>query len=77
VVVERRRAQFARERQQLRHRLRCGGLDLVQLGAQLRRRVGLDRLQAQEHAGQRLVDLVVQVAGDPRALGLLGVHDRG
>ena len=35
------------------------------------------RLEAQQHAGQRLVGLVVQVARDARALGLLRAQDGG
>ena len=41
---------------------------------QVRRRVGHRRLEPQQDPGQRLVDLVVEVLGDPRALLLLGAQ---
>ena len=76
VVVERGRAQLAREVQQLLHRLRGERLDLLELRAQPgRRRRAIVGLQAQQDRGQRLVDLVVQVLRDPRALLLLGAQD--
>ena len=75
VVVEGGRAQLAGEAQQLLHRLGRDRLGLAQLGAQVGRRVLGARLQAQEHAGQRLVGLVVEVARDPCALALLGLED--
>ena len=53
------------------HRLRRDALRLAQLGAQRRRRVLGGGLEAQQHAAQRLVGLVVQVARQARALGLL------
>ena len=75
VVVERGRAQRAGERQQLLHRLRGERLDLLELGAQPGRDVERGGLQAQQDRGQGLVDLVVQVLGDARALLLLGADD--
>jgi hypothetical protein len=37
-----------------------------------------DRIELQQHAGQKLTDLVVQVAGDPDTFGLLrGEHPPG
>ena len=75
VVVERGRAQRAGERQQLLHRLRGEGLDLLELGAQPGRDVERGGLQAQQDRGQRLVDLVVEVLRDPGALLLLGADD--
>ena len=75
VVVERGRAQRARERQQLLHRLGGERLDLLELRAQPGRDVERGGLQAQQDRGQGLVDLVVQVLGDARALLLLGADD--
>jgi hypothetical protein len=75
-VVERGRAQLAREPQQLLHRLRGDALRLGELGAQLLGRALGGRLQPQQHARERLVGLVVEVARDARALGLLGLEDR-
>ena len=74
VVVERGRAQLAREVQELLHRLVGEALGLLQLGAQRVRRVHRGRLEAQQDAGERLVDLVVEVLGDPRALLLLAAQ---
>ena len=76
MVVEHRRAQLARERQQLLHRLARQPLGLGQLAAQLRRRALDRRLEPQRDGGQRLVDLVVEVLRDPPPLPLLGL-DRG
>ena len=75
VVVQRGRAQLAGEAQQLVHGHRGGLCRLAQLGAQRLGRVVLDRAQAQQHAGQRLVGLVVQVARQARPLGLLRAQD--
>ena len=76
VVVEHGRPELARQREQLLHRLAGQALGLVQLAPQRPRRV-LDRgLEPQRDRGQRLVDLVVKVLGDPPALALLGL-DRG
>ena len=75
VVVERGRAQLAREMQQLLHRLRGERLRLAQLLLERGRRVADRGRQAQQDRGQRLVDLVVQVLRDPRALDLLGAQD--
>ena len=71
-VVERGRAQLAGEREQLAHRLVGERFGLGELGLELRRRRLAGRLEAQQQPGQRLVDLVVEVAGDPRPLLLLG-----
>ena len=71
-VVERRRAQLAGQGEQLLHRLVGERPDLGQLAGELRRRLLARRLEAQQQAGERLVDLVVQVARDPGALLLLG-----
>jgi hypothetical protein len=76
VVVERGRAQLAREVQQLLHRLGGERLGVRELVDEVRRGVGHRRLQPQQDPGQRLVDLVVEVLGDPRALLLLGAQDR-
>ena len=76
VVVERRRAQLAREAEQLVHRLRREALGLGELLGELGRRALGGRREAQRHGRQRLVDLVVQVARDARALGLLRAQDR-
>jgi hypothetical protein len=76
VVVERRGAQLARQVQQLLHRLVGEALGLLQLGPQRVRGVHRRRLEAQQDAGQRLVDLVVEVLGDPRALPLLPAQHR-
>lgn len=37
----------------------------------------VDEPKAEQHGGERLADLVVQVPGDPGSLGLLGVDDPG
>ena len=76
VVVEHRGAQLTGERQQLLHRLAGQSLGLDQLALQLRRRLLDRRLEPQRDRGQRLVDLVVEVLGDPPPLALLGL-DRG
>ena len=76
-VVERGRAQLAGEREQLAHRLVGERLGLGQFRLQLRRRRLARRLEPQQQPGQRLVDLVVEVAGDPRPLLLLGLQRRG
>ena len=73
-VVERRRPQLAGEREQLPHRLVGERLGLGELRLELRRRRLAHRLEPQQQAGQRLVDLVVEVAGDPRPLLLLGAQ---
>ena len=70
-VVERGRAQLAGQREQLAHRLVGERLGLRQLGLELRRRRLARRLQPQQQPGQRLVDLVVEVAGDAGPLLLL------
>ena len=76
VVVERRRAELAGEVQQLLHRLRRERLRVGELGEQVGRRVADRRREPQQDRGQRLVDLVVEVLGDPRALLLLGAQHR-
>jgi hypothetical protein len=73
VVVERGRAQLAGEVQQLLHRLVASAWSPA-APAQRERRVGIVRLEAQQDAGQRLVDLVVEVLGDARALLLLAAQ---
>ena len=77
VVVERRRAQLAGQAEQLLHRLVGEALGLLELVGELGRRVLGGRGEAQRDGGERLVDLVVQVAGDARALGLLGAQHGG
>ena len=67
--------QLARQAEQLVHRLRREALGLGELGGELRRRALGGRREAHRDRGQRLVDLVVQVAGQPRALGLLRAQD--
>ena len=62
--------------EQLLHRLRDELLGLLQLGPQRPRRVADRRRQPQQDRRQRLVDLVVQVLGDPRALLLLRPQHR-
>ena len=57
--------------EQLLHRLVGERLGLGELGGELRRRLLARRLEPQQQAGQRLVDLVVEVAGDPGPLLLL------
>src|SRR5439155_13038037 len=74
VVVEGRRAQGPRERQELLHRLVRERLRLGELVAELDRRPGADRLEAKQDGGQGLVHLVMQVAGDASALLLLGAQ---
>ena len=76
VVVERGRAQLAREAQQLVHRLRRDApASRAARAASSGGAAWALRLEAQQDAGQRLVDLVVQVAGEPRALVLLAAQD--
>ena len=75
VVVERAGAQLARQVEQLLHRLVGQQLGLAQLPAQRVPRVLGGGLQPQDDRGERLVDLVVQVLGDPLALLLLRAHD--
>jgi hypothetical protein len=75
VVVERGRAQLAREVEQLAHRLVRQALGLLQLDAQLRGGVLGGRLDPQQQRRERLVHLVVQVARDALALLLLCAHD--
>jgi hypothetical protein len=60
--------------QQLLHRLRHQRLRLLELVLERRRRGADRRLQAQQDRGERLVDLVVEVLGEPRALDLLGAQ---
>ena len=40
-----------------------------------RRRSRCDAREAQQHGGELLTDLVVQLLGDPQTLGLLGAQD--
>ena len=61
VVVERRRAQLARQVEQLVHRLVPSRLSSATSGAARRAVLG-ERLEAQQDRGERLVDLVVEVA---------------
>ena len=74
-VVERRRAQAPRQVEKLLHRPRGQRAGFRELGRD-RRIVGAaaQRLEPQQQPGQRLVDLVVEIAGDPGAL--LGVQRR-
>ena len=74
VVVQRRRAQLAGEVEQLVHRLVHEPLQLGHLGRALGRRLVGERLQPQQDRGERLVDLVVEVARQAAALLLLGAH---
>ena len=76
-VVERRRPQLAGEREQLAHRLAGQRPGLGDLRLEPRRRRFAHRLEPQQQPGQRLVDLVVQVAGDAGALLLLGAQGGG
>ena len=74
-VVERGRPQLAGER---RAAPASPGWRAPRISAssrgELGRRLLAHRLEAQQQPGQRLVDLVVEVAGDPGALLLLGVE---
>ena len=74
MVVERRGAQLAREVEQLVHGLVHKPLELADLLRVLRRRLLGERLEPQQDRGQRLVHLVVEVAGEPAALLLLRAH---
>src|SRR6266511_2839386 len=67
-VVEHRGAQGASQVEQLPHRLVGHHLGFDELPVELRRRLVARRLEVQQHAGQRLVDLVVEVARHPGAL---------
>ena len=71
VVVQRGRAQLARELQQLVHGLVHERLELHHLRREPRRRVLGERLESQQDRGERLVHLVVQIAGHALALVLL------
>src|SRR5438067_3296277 len=70
-VIERRRPQLAGQAQELLHRLVDERLELCHLARQRLRHVLADRLQSQQDRGQRLVDLVVEVAREPPAVLLL------
>ena len=70
-VLEHLRPQLARDPPHLVERAAHRLARLVERVAMLRRGVG-DRVQLQQHPGQDLADLVVQVARDPDPLGLLG-----
>ena len=70
-VLEHLRPQLARDPPHLVERAAHRLLGLVELVAMLGRGLG-DRVQLQQHPGQHLADLVVQVAGDADPLGLLG-----
>ena len=61
-------AQLAGQAHELAHRLRGDALGLAQLVAQLGRSLLGGGLQAQQHARECLVGLVVKVACQPRAL---------
>ena len=74
VVVERGRAQLAGKLEELLHRLVREPLRLRELVPQPRRRDLRERLEPQQDRGQRLVDLVVEVARDALALLLLGAQ---
>ena len=76
-VVERGRPQLAGQGEQLAHRLVGERLGLVELRLELGRRRLARRLEPQQHPGQRLVDLVVEVPRDPGALLLLGPQRGG
>jgi len=76
VVVQRGGAQLARQAQQLVHRRGGDLLGVGQLGADVLGRVLHGGLQTQQHAGERLIALVVQVARQARALGLLALEHR-
>ena len=73
-VVERRRAQLAGEPKELLHGLVHERLEGGYLLAQRVGGVLAQRLEAQEDRGQRLVDLVVEVAREAPALLLLGAQ---
>ncbi len=75
VVVERGRAQRAGDLQQLVHGPVDERLGLPELGDEAGRRVVHGRAEAELDRGERLVDLVVEVLGDLRALLLLGADD--
>ena len=74
MVVERRGAQLAREVEQLVHGLVHEPLELRHLLRVLGRGLLRQRLQPQQDRRERLVHLVVEVAGEPAALLLLRAH---
>ena len=63
-VIQRGWPQLAGHGQKLIHRLMREPAGLLDFRRQPRG-LGAGRLEPQQHAGQRLVDLVVEVAGDP------------
>ena len=73
-VVERLRPQPAHEVAHLLDAGARGRLERAQLGLQLLGRAALERLELQHDAGQRLPDLVVQLARHPPPLLLLRVE---
>jgi hypothetical protein len=75
-IVERGRPELARERQQLLQRLVGERPDLGELAGELGRRLLAGRLESQQQSRERLVDLVVQIARDSRALLLLRLQRR-
>ncbi len=76
-VVERRRPQPAGEVEQLPHRPRDQAADLAELLDDLGiAALAAHGLEPEQQGGQGLVDLVVEVAGDPLALALLGAQGR-
>ncbi len=76
MIVEDRGAKLSGQCEQLLHRLAGESLGFHEFRTQLRRCV-LDRgLKAQRHSGQRLVDLIVKILGDPAALALLRADRR-
>ena len=74
MVVEGSGTELARELEQLLHRLVREPLRLGELGPQARRGDLRERLEPQQDRGERLVDLVVEVARDALALLLLGAQ---
>jgi len=76
VVVEHRRAQPARESQELLHRLRGEPLRVAQFRLERGGRRDDRRLEPQQDRRERLVDLVVEVLREPLALALLRADRR-
>ncbi len=76
-VVEGGGAEAPRQVEQFPHRLGGQRARLLELGGDLGIVGGTaQRLEPEEQSGERLVDLVVQVAGDPGPLLLLGAQGR-
>ena len=66
-LVQRLRPQPAGDLAHVLHAAPRRLLRLADAGVQLRRRPALERLELEHDAGQRLADLVVQLAGEPAA----------